>query len=45
MTYAREHRRAVRRIRAKGGRPEGLRTWEKKRLQHDGQEDTKAEKK
>ncbi len=45
MTYAREHRRAVRRIQAKGGRPEGLRPWEKKRLQHDGQSTSKVEEK
>jgi hypothetical protein len=45
MTYAREHRRAVRRIKGKGDRREGLRTWEKKQLQHDGPEISKVEKK
>ncbi|MGD0266413.1 MAG: hypothetical protein ABSD47_15865 [Candidatus Methylomirabilota bacterium] len=45
MTYAREHRRAVRRIKAKETRREGLRNWEKKRLQDDGQDTSKAEKK
>ncbi len=45
MSYAREHRRAIRRIKAQGGRPEELRKWEKKRLEHDGQATSKAEKK
>ena len=45
MTYAREHRRAVRRIKAKGDRREGMRTWEKKRLQHDAPQTSKGEKK
>jgi len=35
MTYAREHLRAVRRIKKKKGT---LRKWEQKRLDHDKQE-------
>jgi hypothetical protein len=37
MTVAREHRRAVRRIKAKKAGLEKLRTWEWKRLDSDGQ--------
>ena len=45
MTYARDHRRAVRRIKAEKARPEGMATWEKKRLEHDDQSTSKGEKK
>ena len=45
MTYAREHRRAVRRIRAKGTRTGDLKNWEKKRLEMDAQGIGKGEKK
>jgi hypothetical protein len=45
MTYAREHQRAVRRIKAKKVQPGELRTWEKKRLAQDGQSPIKSEKK
>jgi hypothetical protein len=44
MTTAREHRRAVRRIKAKKGGSEKLLTWEKKRLEADGQSSTGGKK-
>ena len=37
MTTAREHRRAVRRIKAKKVGPDKLLKWEQKRLEADGQ--------
>ncbi len=35
MTYTREHRRAVKRIKAKQTKGKSLRKWEQKRLDHD----------
>jgi len=42
MTYARQHRREVRRIKSKKGT---LRKWEQKRLDHDKQESGGEKKK
>ncbi|MCZ6551325.1 MAG: hypothetical protein O6926_08010 [candidate division NC10 bacterium] len=37
MTYARDHRRAVRRVKEKQKKRLNLRRWEQKRLDHDKQ--------
>lgn len=38
MTYARDHRRAVRKIKAKPQKGRPLRKWEQARLEKDGKE-------
>lgn len=45
MTYAREHRRAVRRIKEKTKEREPLKKWEEKRLRDDASDSDRLHKK
>jgi hypothetical protein len=45
MTYAREHRRAVRRIKEKTKQRETLKKWEEKRLRDDASDSDRLHKK